>query len=462
MSNDSELGFRSRSFWMEGAPYEPGPPLEGDRRVDVAIVGGGFAGLWAAYHLKRAEPSLDIAVVEQNVVGYGASGRNAGFALTSVGRSLADLAREYSVTEAKAARQAMVDGVEGIGRFCSEHGVDGEFERNGVLTVSTAPWQDAGIEADVRAAAALSLDDVRFLDGDTLRGMVHSPTYRCGHEERSSAIVNPAKLAWGIARVVRQLGATIYEGTEVMAVRQTTSGVEVRTSSATLSADQAVLATNAYSVHFPHVKRWVIPIYTYIVLTEPLTPLQWESIGWKGRQAIDDRYGGFHYYRPTADGRIIWGGDDHIYHRGSAIGPQFDRDEKVFEGLRSSFAVTFPQLAGVRFTHQWGGPVAITVRFVPTFGTLRRGRIHYGIGYCGQGVGPSYTGGEILRDLVLGRNTERTNLCFVRRRPIPYPPEPLRALLVNSALRQMKELDRSGKGGRPPLLLRLLNLGGRR
>ncbi len=462
MTNDSDVGFRSRSFWMESATYEPGPPLEGDRRVDVAIVGGGFAGLWAAYHLKRTGPSLDIAVVEQNVVGYGASGRNGGSVLTGVGRSLADLARAYSAADAKAARQAMVDGVNGIGRFCSEHGVDAEFEKNGVLTVSTAPWQDAGIEADVRAAEALGLEDVRFLDGETLRDMVHSPIYRCGHEETSSAIVNPAKLAWGIAGVVRQLGVTIHEGTKVKGVRRTSTGVDVRTSRGTLSAEQAVLATNAYSVQFPSVKRWVIPIYTYIVLTEPLTPSQWESVGWKGRQAIDDRYGGFHYYRPTADGRILWGGDDYVYHRGNGIGPQFDRDEKVFDGLRSSFAVTFPQLAGVRFTHQWGGPVAITVRYTPTFGTLRGGRIHYGVGYCGQGVGPTFTGGEIVRDLVLGRNTERTNLCFVRRRPIPYPPEPLRGLLATSALRQMKELDRTGKGGRPPLLLRLLNLGGRR
>lgn len=457
MSDGSEVDFRSRSFWMESAPYEPGSPLEGDRRVDVAIVGGGFAGLWTAYHLKRAEPSLDIAVVERDVVGYGASGRNGGFAMTLVGRNLDDLAREFSTEEAKAAHQAMVDGVEGIGRFCSEHGVDAEYEKNGVLTVSTAPWQDAGIEADVRATEELGIGDVRFLDGETLREMVHSPLYRCGHEEGSSAIVNPAKLAWGIAGVVRELGVTIYEGTQVTAVRGTASGAEVRTRRGTLNAEQAVLATNAYSAHFPHVKRWVIPIYTYIVLTEPLTPAQWEEIGWKGRQGIEDRWGGFHYYRPTADGRIAWGGDSYPYHYGSGIGPQFDRDETVFAGLRTSFAATFPQLAGVNFTHQWGGPVAITARFIPTFGTLEGGRIHYGIGYCGHGVGPTFTGGEILRDLVLGRDSERTNLCFVQRRPIAYPPEPLRWLVVSSALRQMKEFDRTGKVGRPPLLLRLVS-----
>ncbi len=457
MSNESQVGFASRSFWMESAPYEPGPALDGDRRVDVAIVGGGFAGLWTAYHLKRAEQSLEIAVVERDMVGYGASGRNAGFVMTLVARSLDDLAQGYGASEAKAAHQALVDGVDGIGQFCSEHGVDAEYEKNGVLTVSTAPWQDEGIEADVRAAEELGIEGVRFLDGEALREMVRSPIYRCGHEESSSAIVNPAKLAWGIAGVVRQQGVTIYEGTEVTAVRQTSSGAQVRASTGTLSADQAVLATNAYSVQFPHLKRWVIPIYTYIVLTEPLTPAQWESIGWKGRQGIEDRYGGFHYYRPTADGRIVWGGDDYVYHRGSAVGPRFDRDDKVFSGLKASFVATFPQLADVRFTHEWGGPVAITVRFIPTFGTLEGGRIHYGVGYCGHGVGPTFTGGEILRDLVLGRDTELTSLCFVHRRAIPYPPEPLRALVVNSALRHMKDSDRTGRARPLPLLLRLLN-----
>jgi len=452
MTEHPEAEFRTRSYWMETAPYEPGPPLDGDRRVDVAIVGGGYCGLWAAYHLKQAQPSLDVAVLESDVVGYGASGRNGGFVMSLVSRSLAALRAEYGVEEGRAAHEAVVQAIDAIGRFCSEHGVDCEYEKNGLLTVSTAAWQDESIREDVRAAQEMGIEDVRFVDGEELRGMVHSPTYRCAFEERSCAIVNPAKLAWAIAHVAREQGVTIYERTEVKAVRQTATGVEVRTPRGVLRADKAVLATNAYSVHFPEIARWVIPIYTYIVLTEPLTPSQWEAIGWAGRHGIEDRMGGFHYYRPTMDGRIAWGGETYPYR--SAVNPRFDHDKRVFADLRASLVKTFPPLAGIRFTHEWGGPVGITARFVPTFGTVQGGRIHYGVGYCGHGVAPTYVGGEILRDLALDRDTDRTNLCFVRRQPIAYPPQPLRSLLVNSALRLMKEQDQKEGRASPSLMLR--------
>ncbi len=452
MSEEPEADFRTRAYWMETAPYEPGPPLEGDRRVDVAIVGGGFCGLWTAHHLKEAQPSLDVAVLESDVVGYGASGRNGGFVMSLVSRSLAALRSEYGVEEGRAAHKAVVHAIDAIGGFCSEHGVDCEYEKNGLLTVSTAAWQDGSIREDVQAAQEMGIEDMRFVEGGELRGLVHSPTYRCGFEEGSCAIVNPAKLAWGIARVVREQGVTIYERTRVRSVRQAAGGVEVRTPGGVLRADKAVLATNAYSLHFPEIARWVIPLYTYIVLTEPLTASQWEEIGWAGRQGIEDRMGGFHYYRPTVDGRIAWGGETYPYH--NAVNRRFDHDDGVFADLRASLVRTFPALAGIRFTHAWGGPVGITARFVPTFGTVKGGRIHYGVGYCGHGVGPTYVGGEILRDLVLDRDTERTNLCFVRRGPIAYPLQPLRSLLVNSALRLMKEQDEKEGRATPSLMLR--------
>jgi glycine/D-amino acid oxidase-like deaminating enzyme len=477
--------------------------LEGDRRTDVAIIGGGFAGLWAAYHLKTEQPSLEVAVLEQEVAGYGASGRNGGFAMTLLGRSLHDLREQFGPAEALEAHKSVAAAVDSIGRFGKENAVDFDYEKNGVITVSTMAWQDATIENDVKAAQEMGIQDVRFLDGEAVRDMVHSPTYRCGHEERACAILNPAKLAWGLARVIRKKGVALYEGTLVREVRSTEGAVQVQTEGGLLRADKVVLATNAYSVHFPHIARWVMPLYTYIVLTEPLTPDQWDSIGWKGRQGIEDRLGGFHYYRPTVDGRIAWGGeafpyhyrsgigpqfdqDEAVfarlresfaytfpmlsdvkfthawggeafpYHYRSGIGPQFDQDEAVFARLRESFAYTFPMLSEVKFTHAWGGPVGITIRFVPTFGTLEGGRVHYGVGHCGHGVAPTYVGGEILRDLVLDRETERTNLCFVKRQAVAFPGEPLRYLATASTLRYMERQDRSEKVVKPPFLMRLV------
>jgi glycine/D-amino acid oxidase-like deaminating enzyme len=430
--------------------------LEGDRRTDVAIIGGGFAGLWAAYHLKTEQPSLEVAVLEQEVAGYGASGRNGGFAMTLLGRSLHDLREQFGPAEALEAHKSVAAAVDSIGRFGKENAVDFDYEKNGVITVSTMAWQDATIENDVKAAQEMGIQDVRFLDGEAVRDMVHSPTYRCGHEERACAILNPAKLAWGLARVIRKKGVALYEGTLVREVRSTEGAVQVQTEGGLLRADKVVLATNAYSVHFPHIARWVMPLYTYIVLTEPLTPDQWDSIGWKGRQGIEDRLGGFHYYRPTVDGRIAWGGEAFPYHYRSGIGPQFDQDEAVFARLRESFAYTFPMLSDVKFTHAWGGPVGITIRFVPTFGTLEGGRVHYGVGHCGHGVAPTYVGGEILRDLVLDRETERTNLCFVKRQAVAFPGEPLRYLATASTLRYMERQDRSEKVVKPPFLMRLV------
>lgn len=457
MAQPQESHYRTRSFWQEGAPpYEPVPPLEGDRRTDVAIIGGGFAGLWTAYHLKTEQPSLEVAVLEQEVAGYGASGRNGGFAMALLGRSLHDLKEQFGPAEALEAHKSVAAAVDGIGRFGKENAVDFDYEKNGVITVSTMAWQDATIENDVKAAQEMGIQDVRFLDGEAVRDMVHSPTYRCGHEERACAILNPAKLAGGLARVVRKKGVALYEGTPVREVRSTEGAVEVQTEGGLLRAQKVVLATNAYSVHFPHIARWVIPLYTYIVLTEPLTPDQWDSIGWKGRQGIEDRLGGFHYYRPTVDGRIAWGGEAFPYHYRSGIGPQFDQDESVFARLRESFAYTFPTLSDVKFTHSWGGPVGITIRFVPTFGTLEGGRVHYGVGHCGHGVAPTYVGGEILRDLVLDRETERTNLCFVKRQAVAFPREPLRYLATASTLRYMERQDRSEKAVKPPFLMRMV------
>jgi glycine/D-amino acid oxidase-like deaminating enzyme len=448
--------FASRSFWLEADPYTAGPPLAGDVRVDVAIIGGGFTGLWTAHFLLRADPSLKVAVIEREVVGYGASGRNGGFAMTLLSRSLHDLLQSFGANAARAAHESVAQSVDAIGEFSATHGVACDYEKSGFIGVATDESQIARIEADRRAAETLGISSIRFIPGDELRHQIQSPLYRCGLEEKTCALVNPAKLVRGIARVVRQQSGIIYEQTGVERIERTDGTVDIRTAHGTVRADKVVLATNAYAVQFPEFRRLLIPLYSYIVLTEPLNEGQWASIGWQGRQGLEDKRTYIHYFRPTADARILMGGEDAPYHYGSSVGAQHDRNPRVFDTLQRDLKTIYPQLAGVRFTHQWGGPVAVTARFVPAFGSVDGDRIHYGFGYSGHGVAPTHVGGQILRDLVLGRETELTQLCFVRSKAIPFPPEPWRYLGVNLARRSLLAQDRKGKPKNDPWAVRML------
>jgi len=453
--------FASRSFWLEADPYTPAPSLVGDVSADVAIVGAGFTGLWTAHFLLHADPALKIVVVERDVVGYGASGRNGGFAMTLLSRSLHDLVQSFGADAARAAHTAVAHSIDAMGRFSAEYGVACDYEKTGFIGVAADDSQVPRIEADRRAAEALGLTDVKFIPGDELRQQIQSPLFRCGLEERTSALVNPARLVRGMARVVRQQSGIIYEHTAVAGIEASAGRVTVRTEHGTVSADKVVLATNAYSVQFPELSRLLIPLYSYIVLTEPLSDAQWASIGWQGRQGLEDKRTFIHYFRPTADGRILMGGEDAPYYYRSDIGAQHDRNPRVFDLLQRDLSAIYPQLKGVKFTHQWGGPVAVTSRFVPTFGTLDGGRVHFGFGYSGHGVAPTHVGGQILRDLVLDRQTEMTELCFVREQAVPFPREPWRYLGVTLARRSLLAQDRKGKAKKDPLAVRLLmRLGG--
>lgn len=416
--------YEEKSYWLASSPYEESAPLDSSTKVDVAIVGGGFCGLSTAYYLKRADPSLRVAVLEDKVVGYGASGRNAGFAMTLLDASHRHLLHNYGEARARAAYQALVRSVRHIGEWAKEHDVDCEYEENGLLLVATNPGQERRVRGDFEAAERLGAG-VRFLGREELVQEVNSPLYRCAIEEDACALINPAKLVRGLSRVVREMGVEVFEGTTAHEIKKGPPPLII-TERGQVECEQLVLATNAYSVQFPELRRSVIPVYTYIVLTEPLTDAQWASIGWGRRQGIEDKRNYVHYYRPTSDGRIVWGGRDAVYYWGSGIGSRYDRCENVFRELEQSLNETFPSLKEVRLTHFWGGPVALTADFVPLCGTLQGTPIHYGLGYCGHGVAPSNTVGRILSDLVLGRETEDTELFFVNKRPLRYPPEPLR------------------------------------
>ena len=333
------------------------------------------------------------------------------------------------------------------------------------MVVATNPGQLSRVDADFAAAEDLGLAGFSRLSRAETRAEVDSPPYHGALREEHCGVVHPAKLARGLATVVEGMGATIFETTDVTGIEEAGDRIRLTVPGGSLVADQVVLATNAWAAHTKWFRSKVVPLYTYVVLTEPLTDEQWSDVGWASRCGIEDKRNFVHYYRRTDDGRILWGGSDGVIHYGKGIAPRFDRDDGVFSRLRSTFARTFPQLSGVRFTHHWGGPVGITVSFLPLFGSLIPGRLHYGVAYNGHGVAPTHTGGKILRDRVLGTRSELTELCFVDAHESKFPPEPLRwisaELTRRSLLRQDAQMDAGREVGDmdPPLLRVMKKLG---
>ncbi|GIU85038.1 MAG: hypothetical protein KatS3mg008_1813 [Acidimicrobiales bacterium] len=447
--------------WMELSTREPNNPLNGPVDCDVCIVGGGFTGLWTAYHLTAAEPGLRIVVLESETVGSGASGRNAGFAMTLLDMSLDHLCRNHGYEAARLAHEAVSASVYEIGETVAREGIDCEWKHGGLMYVATNKGQLSRLRRDLDAAERLGLRGFRALDADGARSLVDSPTYLGGLFEEACAVLNPAKLVHGLARVLEGRGVLVYEHSPVYDIRLAGSRMRVSTGVGVVTSEKVVLATNAWAAGTPWFRRKVTPLYTYIVLTEPLSDEQWESVGWDSHCGVEDKRNYVHYYRRTVDGRILWGGGDGVVYWRGRMSSSLNRHRRIAEDLIASFRQTFPQLRDVRFTHHWGGPVGITVRFVPLFGSLVGGRLHYGLGYNGHGVAPSHLGGKILRDLVLGADSPYTKLFFVDSKEPEFPPEPLRwigaELTRRALLRQDRAFDRgSGDGPMDPMLLRVL------
>ena len=453
----------SAVLWHESLGVRPrAEPATGQLRADVVIVGAGYTGLWTAYQLKRSDPTLDIAVLDAHDVAFGASGRNGGFAMTLLDFDLHRFAAGWGDDAAAHAHRAVARSVDEMAATVAEEGIDADLETTGLLRVATNAAQLARIEREQATADRLGLEGFRSLDAAGTRERLDSPSYLGGLMEQHCAIVNPAKLAVGLAEVVRAQGVRIHEGSPVIGVAEEPAGVRVTTPLAAIVADTVVLATNAWTHRFPGAAGWSVPLYTYVVVTEPLTDRQWDSIGWHGRHGVEDARNYVHYYRPTADGRVLWGGTDAVYRYGGPISPRRDRNEPIRRRLEREFQDTFPQLGRVRFTHHWGGPISLTSRFVPRIGSFDGGRVHYAFGYSGHGVAPAHTAGRILRDRVLGRDTDDTAVCFVDRPQPSFPPEPLTWVGAELSRRLLQRQDRLMDAGRDagdtdPLLLRVLD-----
>ena len=436
------------SYWLRD-PAPAGiadPPLPPGRAVDVdvAIVGGGFTGLWTAIALTDTDPGLRVAVLEMETVAYGASGRNGGFCEASLTHGLANGIKHFPDELERLEREG-VENLQGLIDFTRTHGIDCDLEETGTLALADQPYQADEFRAWVDEAAAYG-EHLEFLDRDAARDEVHSPLWHAGlyRPPGRDILVDPAKLCRGIARVARERGVRIHEGTRVTGLRRRAGGVVVDTAAgATIRASHVVVATSAYSGWLRRLSPIFVPVYDYALVSEPLTPAQRASVGWERRQGLSDANNQFHYFRLTADDRILWGGYDAIHHFGSRVGPELDRRPATFEKLEAQFFRAFPQLDGLRFPYRWGGAIDTTSRFTVTFGQTMGGRVTYALGYTGLGVGASRWAGGVVRDFLLRPDEDRLRLRLVSSPPVPFPPEPLRSATVETVRRELDRADRS-------------------
>ncbi|MDX3357575.1 FAD-dependent oxidoreductase [Streptomyces sp. ME01-24h] len=412
-------------FWLED-PGRPraGSALVGDEHCDLLVVGGGYTGLWTALLAKERDPRRDVVLIEGKEVGWAASGRNGGFCAASLTHGLANgLAcwpEEFGRLEELGNRN--LDGIEAT---VARYGIDCDFERSGEIDVATEPYQLDELRASAEAAARHGVE-LELLDRDQVRAEVDSPTFVGGLYDRTGvAVLHPAKLAWGLKRACEELGVRVYEHTRATRLARNGSGMAVRTPYGRVFARHVALGTNVFPSLLRRLRHYIVPVYDYALVTEPLTPRQLDAVGWKNRQGLSDSANRFHYFRLTADHRILWGGYDAVYPYGGRLDAARDERPQTFLTLARHFFRCFPQLEGVRFSHSWGGAIDTCSRFAAFYGTAHDGKAAYAAGYTGLGVGATRFGAEVMLDLLSGEPTERTELRMVRTKPLPFPPEPL-------------------------------------
>lgn len=448
----------SQSFWLGLDIYTPSGPLTRDLNVDVALVGGGFTSLWAAYFLLREHPGLDVAVLEGNEIGFGASGRNAGIVMTRVHRSLAHLTAQVGDGEALNIYRAARRAVEDITDTVRTESIPCDLQANGLLVLSTTPTQDRRLHDEIEAIQRLGLEkDFEFLDRDAARDRIHSEKLRCGFREDAVSLINPARLARGLKRLLQLRGARVYEGTPVRSWDERSDTVVLHTPGGTVTAGRALVAGNAYGTAWAPTRASFLPFYSYICVTRPLSDAEWERVGWAGREGAVDKRVGLHYFRPTSDGRILWGGRDPAF-RPDGPKAAHDRDEHVFGRLRESFEQFFPQLRNVPFEYSWGGPIAITGDHLPAVGWFNktRRRVAFAYGYNGDGIACSNLAAHAVADTFAGRESEWTELCFVGRRAPAMGPSIIRDRVVRRALERQISADDEGRDSQPPRSQRAL------
>lgn len=440
---------RQSVFWIDDlGEVLQHPPLVGRKTTDLVIVGGGYSGLWTAVRAKERNPSLRVVLLEAQSIGWAASGRNGGFCEASLthGREngQAHWPEEFDQLE-----RLGIENLDGIEETVARYGLDCDFERTGAFTVAVEPHQVPWLrDGDA---------DATFLDANEMRAQVNSPTYLAGLQMPPAdvALVHPAKLASELARVAVELGVEIHEFSLVRRLSRSSNAVSVHTDDGVVEASQVVLGTNAFPSLLARNELLTVPVYDFVLMTEPLTVAQKADLGWHGREGMSDTANQFHYYRQTADNRILWGGYDVVYVPGGKIRPTYERRPETTRELASHFLTTFPQLEGIKFSHQWAGVIDTSTQFCAFFGTALGGRVAYAAGFTGLGVGATRFAADVMLDLLAGEPTERTELEMVRKRPMPFPPEPLATAAIQATHWSLDRADHNA--GRRNLLLKTLD-----
>jgi len=446
------------SFWHDSLPgsIDQRPALPGDRDCDVAIIGAGFTGLWAAYHLARIDPTLRIIVLERDVAGFGASGRNGGWALGEYGVSPMDIARASSPGLAVRQMRALFDAVDDIGRVAAAEGIDCHFAKGGSISWARNRAQLTRLTAGVSArhAVGLTTEDISMLGPDEAWAVGNATDILGARFMAHVAAVHPARLVRGLADVVERLGVTVHEGTAALS----TSKGAVLTKHGTVTAEIVVRATEGYTRDLAGQRRAVAPFYSLMVATEPLAPDVLDEIGLAARPTFADGRNMTIYGQRTADGRLAFGGRGAPYLFGSRIDPAVERASPVHDRIIKTLHELFPVLAGAEITHRWGGVLGIPRDWFPSVVLDRNTGLAHAGGYAGDGVAAAKLAGHTLAELITGTHSERTDLPWVGHESRRWAPEPFRWLGINSGLWAARSGDRAeARTGRPSRRVELLH-----
>lgn len=451
-------GTRQAVFWLDELGAAPvHPRLTGAPTTDLAIVGGGFTGLWTALRAKQRDPDRRVVLLEAKRIGWAQSGRNGGFVEASLTHGEQNGRTRWPAEYAQLARLG-AENLDAIEQTVAGLGLDVQWERTGELDVATEQHQLAWLTGEPPHPDG-TLPDVVRLDAEQVQRLVHSPSYLGGTwRRREVALVHPGRLARELAGAAVEAGVEIFEDSPVRRLDVAGAGVEVVTDTGRLHASRVALGTSVYPSLLVRNRLMTVPVYDYVLVTEPLDAAQLRTLGWEGRQGVGDLANQFHYSRRTADDRILFGGYDAIYHYGGRVRARYEDRPPSFEKLASHFFTLYPQLEGLRFSHRWAGAIDTSTRFCAYFGTARGGRVAYAAGFTGLGVGATRFAADTMLDLLAGEPTERTELEMVRRRPVPFPPEPAASAGIAATRWSLDRADHRG-GRRNPLLRTLDALG---
>ncbi len=456
--------YRGVSFWLDslvesGADdLAPRPALPGDREVDVAIVGGGLTGLWSAYYLLGRSPGLRVAILEKEIAGFGASGRNGGWCSALFPASTAALERRHGLDASLAMRRAMIETVDEVGRVTDAEGIDCDYARGGTLLFARSTPQLVRAREEVAEAERYGVDTVRWLSSpqDSTRWLsspqgVSKPTPTntlATVLEPACARLHPGKLVRGLARVVERMGASIFEQTEVLSWEPH----RVTTARGTVTADTIVIATEGFGATLRQTHRRILPLYSLMIATEPLPDAVWEELGIEHGQTFGDFRHLLIYGQRTADNRFAFGGRGARYHWGSSVRPGYDRVPRVFEHLRRTLVELFPQVADAAVTHRWGGPIGVPRDWHAAVDHDAASGIVWAGGYVGDGLSTTNLAGRTIADLLAGADSELVELPWVGHRSRDWEPEPLRFVGANLGLVAMELADLEERVTRRPSL----------